>query len=838
MLRFNYSTEVHIWQPSLRPPTDLQWHLERRHWDWIELEEAPRKSRCTSTFLHVEIFDAHKMDTFLSRINASINAVDIQLEFERMVALIHKANGKDGFALAVQSTVGDFLRMSRPTDAHAQYIVDTISPLLSSPALDVDVHECIDLLVSLSSVRGKACTKLIDSPAGEFTVWSLVQHEDEFVKLGVVKLLRNLLKSSPSVMASQLLARPEVLADLVDSTRLGISSDFVRNESISFLFEVSQSSASQEIYPILAYQGISDSIFHLLMEDEHGVVTTEVTFQAMQCLVNLCSNALCCRYIRESGGCQQVTAFFEFALAPIFDHAQGFASEEDPETMENRIRAAWVQASRVLDIAEQLMDSSDTKSVFVSNGLVQLVLVCGESLSLADEARARCYRFMARMVDNSPEIAELFTAPSETSPVLWRLFSVLIEERTPLVVRFAIDEIVANVCESSELVAERLASMLGPSASLDSEDSMTAYLNESPSKMASAILQHASGTVQFRIPDDSALAHQVWFTVSAVGHMTSRNIELQRAVANMRITEEASMMSVLKKLVLNSSLSAEQEGKDTTAEIVKTGALSLLAELVTALPSAAVSFLDIETAKVLTDSVCEHSSSIAAVVVGVLMLVLPDGMADPLVAAIEGRIGLVTFFKLLEVRAGTGLTLPCSTAGFARVAAVVKPSIQKQILERHLGVSPVDSEKELRAVIRHQAVQLEALEDEVATAVDLSVSRHASRDFLVDENERLRSLVHQLKREVKIGEAEIARLKLKSHVETTTMKTVINDLNQQVQALLVAYQQSSELTGTTPGEAADSTHGDLLELLQLLKDRFPETASLIGPLGLTSGGNL
>jgi hypothetical protein len=183
-------------------------------------------------------------------------------------------------------------------------------------------------------------------------------------------------------------------------------------------------------------------------------------------------------------------------------------------------------------------------------------------------------------------------------------------------------------------------------------------------------------------------------------------------------------------------------------------------------------------------------------------------------------------------------SLPC---GFDEFVSLHKNAILNSILERYLKVSGRPLPDERDALLRHQQERLCALESDLQAArsdlVDIEVCLNSTdKDFVVRENMLLRNVARLLKKEAQTLSSEAERLRKIRSCESNTYRDIIEDLQSQVNALLLNNKQLSELhvhaDGSPPKISLETNpNEELLELLRVIYERFPETRSLIGPLG-------
>ena len=174
--------------------------------------------------------------------------------------------------------------------------------------------------------------------------------------------------------------------------------------------------------------------------------------------------------------------------------------------------------------------------------------------------------------------------------------------------------------------------------------------------------------------------------------------------------------------------------------------------------------------------------------------------------------------------------------GFSEFLAVHTPAMRTAILERYLDISPGEVPDERDALLKQQQARIGTLENELETAKndfsDLIFSINSSeKDFVLRENAAMKSLLRQLQNELRVVEAESERIRKIHEVETATLKRAMEEYQVQINALLLNNKQLSELHSVDSTADFEKDHADLLELLRVVAERFPETQSVLGPLG-------
>ena len=777
------------------------------------------------------------MDEFIGRLQESIEVVDAQLDFDRLVSELDRQNPKPALLIP---RVRSFLSSRSPSTTQVKSLLQYVVRAFMGIDDKTMVHDALELIVDLLKLtisRSSFVAALTD----ELGLFNLMRSEDVFVRFDVIRIMKLLVSSSDDSFYSALLARPDTLADVIDITRSQNTSEFLRNEAIQFLFKLSSDSRNSEIHSILAYQGLPDSIFLLLCDESQ--IDSPFQLDAIDCMFRLCQSQRSSRYIRESGGCDKITEFVTIALGPVIDHAHGIASEDDPETFQKRVDAGWTATSRMLRVAEMLVSdpgNPESKHAFFSNGLVSTLATCGESLFLSDQARTTCFSFIASMVSEKSVEKDFMRTQSSgiQLPLMWTLFSHMIDERTPLCVRDSIDGIIYNACQASMTIQQTLLSMFSlATEDEDLSDPVIYRIAQSPGRISASVLVHALDSLKHPVKDDSALVQQVWFSLTSVSHFVRSNAELERSVINIRLDEHTTVGQMLLRLAKSGSVP------------VSSGAICVLSQLAASNPLIIRTTIlpDFEFVKYLVEcEYCPISRRLSALLLGLVIVSGDAAMTPAILNAISVKIGLPRLSSILDEMSNEKRkclkSLPMMPIGLDRFVRSVKPAIQRSLLDMYLNMKPVEPQSELKSLMDHQQKRISELESELDSAmsqlVDAVTSRNsADRESLLNENFMMRSVISQLQREIKADESEIERLKLVNEAETGTLKRIIEDLNQQVHALLVNNKQLTELVNSDSSrESASSSfakdHADILELLRELSTRFPETRALIGPLGI------
>lgn len=608
------------------------------------------------------------------------------------------------------------------------------------------------------------------------------------------------------------------------------SQEFVRNEALSFLVRLS-ADINPEMAPILAYQGVSDSVCSMLWDEEEQLVASEITNQGLELLRNLVANIKCSRYLRESGLCDHISRFVEIAVSPILNHARGIASalDDDPDALQGRIDEGWAHAERMLVIADILMsdmDHADMKFVFVTNGLVPTLLTVGDSLYLSDSARSRCYGFISHVAQGSTKASTYLTS-TQNGDIISALFQILVDERTPVSARASIDSIIAAVCDTAPEFTGRMVPLLGIGGQGQDEHSQTV------AQILTSILTYAHESLETVIKDDSALSQQVWYSFQTLGHIFRLNPDIIRSVLTLRMSERTTLADIIV------GMANRHVGK---TKVVSGAVFQIAAEWACTVPEIPLRILqsDIRIPKQVLE-LASRSDESCTVFLGACLQAAPK---DPVLAAMRSGIDLASFDKTLrlmgewkpEIPKGIPsrvkfsyekyFALPSLSPRFRTVVKDMLPAIRQAVLMAYLGEGKTSG---IDAYMASQLEIIDSLEKELRAAknelIDMQVKLTAGADYIVRENRMLHALNAQLREEQRVSESELQRIKVMKEAETTALTAIVDEQQTQINALLASYNQLSELCSQPDFER---DHKDLLGLLETIAKQYPETKELIG----------
>ena len=773
------------------------------------------------------------MDEFLARVHESISVVDAQLDFEDLMSRINRTKYSPESFSSMTNQVESYVESHSLSDIQILKLVTIFAARLDAPESAKMTTEVFELLWSIVNHVSKISAGMVELYMGEIGLLKYLNNNDLYCKYYAVLILRKLLSCPGGRVGRYLLGTPEIMGDLVDMARSEETSEFLRNEVITLLFKLTADTHHTELRSILVYQGLAEIIFELLIDDEDGTLPTLST-EAIDCLDRLCRNGQSSRYIRESGGCDKIAEYIEYAMSPVIDHASGVSSEEDPETLQKRIDSGWDLSEKVLHVAELLLDQTNGE-IYITNGLVRTLCTCGESLFLSDSARAICYQFIASLI--TEKMAQDFVDYDDAHlPLLWTLFVQLIDERTPLPVRGALDSVVYHVCKQSGEAQQKLVSMLGsPSPEEfqddDDDDPMNYYISQSPGRIVSSVLSHASNQfLESTIPQDSALAQQVWFSLRAVSHFVRGSVDLQRSVLNVRLNEQCTFGELVVKLAKSDNGVIMSAAISVICEFLSGGGSNVLASTMMS---------DLEYIRFLIENVKKSDSKFAPFLLSLLISLSGEsnGSAEVLIHSVELPKLHKTVEQLVNEKSKSVLLkLPASMpVGFDECVARIGPSVNKGLLERYLASSSgkLETADCRDALLKQQQERIALLETELAAAksdlTDVSVSLNASagQEFIVKENLSLWSVLRQLQKELQIVNDENEVLRKMNTTDSQTYRKIIEELHAQVAALALNNKQLTELDRDAYISAENL---ELIELLEKIYTNFPETHSLIGPL--------
>lgn len=771
------------------------------------------------------------MDRLLTKINASITAVDNQLHFDKLTAKLKKLENNAILGEEYTGTILEYIRAHSLSEFHCEYLLGILVSVMRKVLEPETLRDILGVLLEVSIVHEKPCEYLLDKTDSGSEILSYLSYPDSFVKLKAVKLLEQLYSVEGARLVATLLKRPELLADLVDMTQPA-SQEFVRNEALSFLVRLS-ADINPEVAPILAYQGVSDSVCSMLWDEEEQLVASEILKQGLELLRNLVANIKCSRHLRESGLCDHISRFVEIAVSPILNHARGIASalDDDPDALQGRIEEGWAHAERMLMIADILMtdmENADMKFVFVTNGLVPTLMTVGDSLFLSDSARSRCYGLISHVAQGSTKVSTYLTS-TQNGDIISALFQILVDERTPVSARASIDSIMTAVCDSAPEFTSRMVPLLGIGGQGQDGDSQTV------AQILTSILTYAHESLETVIGDDSALSQQVWYSLQTLGHIFRLNQDIIRSVLTLRMSERATLADIIV------GMAQRHVGKTT---VIPGAVFQIAAEWAVDVPEIPLCILqsDIRIPKQVLE-LASRSDESCTVFLGACLQAAPK---DTFVAAMRSVIDLASFDKTLrllvewkpEIPKGIPsrvkfsfekhFELPFLSPRFRTVVKDMLPPIRQAVVTAYLGEAKTVG---LDGYLASQREIIDSLEKDLRAAknqlIDLQVKLTAGADYIVRENRMLHALNAQLREEQRVSESELQRIKVMNEAETTALAAIVDEQQTQVNALLASYNQLSELCSQTDFER---DHKDLLGLLETISKTYPETNKLVGNL--------
>jgi hypothetical protein len=304
-----------------------------------------------------------------------------------------------------------------------------------------------------------------------------------------------------------------------------------------------------------------------------------------------------------------------------------------------------------------------------------------------------------------------------------------------------------------------------------------------------------------------------------VSHLCGGQADLQRAVSNVRITETRTLMEVVIGLA-----------KKESSSVVNAGAMQLLTEwLCVAGFGLAIVEDDIDLVKCVVDTVRgESTSQVDIYVIFVATLIIRA--STPFSSSIVAAVGPVELYKRL-VDIEKRYARIDKTSGLPKVDTVdfikiVFPATKAIVLG--MCFPPLADTGDNIVDLLH--VENRGLREDLDLARTEIIQFHRLATYgasrLVEDQIHHKTIIGLLRQEIEISSSELHRVELARHAEVTALKKLIDEQESQINALVSSYNQLNELAGG--GETA----GDSMELLREIRTRFPETASLLDPVGI------
>jgi hypothetical protein len=778
------------------------------------------------------------MYSFLENLRSSIDVIDHQIEYERMISALPSVTASDIDLQNWLSVLKDYNQKHRFNKGQAMVLMGILNERLGLyQSSDIKVV-ILEIICSVCEMSRDACSLLFETNQLVDSFVAGLNDTDMFVKYHTTKLLRCMHSYRSVVLISSLLRHPEHIRSLV-SLLSGATSDFVRNECLRFLRELVAES-NPDLSSFLTFQGTPEALLDILIEQSPDMPDPDVSGQVLGILRDFVRIEKSCRYVRETG-CfnSRLPLILQVCLQPILNHAVGISEDDDdddPEHANRRIQQGRTLSTEILQVSLSVWPE-------LSSEIFHTLETCGCSPLLEDSARGDCFSYIAQAIRAGAHHTSLIDLPhfGESNPLLWRVFPLLVDENTPLPVRLGIDKVVAAICHFPDS-QQMLASLMGIGLVEDEFDPRFAYIENSPSRTITSILSHATENVACRIPDNGPLVSQVWFSLSTIGHICRSNPEIEKSLLSVKISERGkSLLETVVKLAANRS-SVVAETESSPGDNVSTAATLLLMEWLVSSPNEINQYIfnlhETVFLESLLDSITSLSvTNLGSVVSCVLLLLLitfgKDEETDIVAEAIGARISYSKIYKVLSDwfstetrRTKRQYCLPMISSEVKAEILKVWPEIKKTILKQCLGyqclsddsarmIEVLSSEnKELRNEVSYLRNQL----------IDWKAS-FAGPEQVLEENEKLRRLLNVMREEIFANETEIARIELMRDAENSAMREIINEQETQIQALVASYNQLIEISASS---TVERDMKDLLELLKKVQDKYPQTKELLG----------
>lgn len=199
----------------------------------------------------------------------------------------------------------------------------------------------------------------------------ILSARDVSTQYDAMVVLQNVYLRMPAPINTALLADPMALNRLMQVLQ-SCQVDYVRNESLSLLLLLT--AANPDIQQIVTMQGLADTIFAMLAEEDLGR-GGKVARDLLQCLTNLSSNASCQRCIRETGGIASLVTAMDTALAGQRPCRGPGEEEEEGDLGSSAVEvppsARWACFLMLSDVALTFADAAGNGSVSVGAATVE-----------------------------------------------------------------------------------------------------------------------------------------------------------------------------------------------------------------------------------------------------------------------------------------------------------------------------------------------------------------------------------------------------------------------------------------------------------------------------------
>lgn len=189
------------------------------------------------------------------------------------------------------------------------------------------------------------------------------------------------------------------------STLQNCPADYVRNECLSLLLLIT--ARNSEIQTSATFQGLVETIFSIL-EEEGLTRTSQVTCDLLQCLMNLISNSLCQKYIRESTGFALLIQAMDMALSGRTSNDVEDEGDDDFDTSRVPDEVRWGCLSRLVDVALAIAGGGPRSGA----GEPPVEAAANQAALIRDDAFGLCRYLLDSKISSSAKLrlAELFEA--------------------------------------------------------------------------------------------------------------------------------------------------------------------------------------------------------------------------------------------------------------------------------------------------------------------------------------------------------------------------------------------------------------------------------------------
>lgn len=632
--------------------------------------------------------------------------------------------------------------------------------------------------------------------------------------------------------------------------------DYVRNESLGLLLLLTASNSN--VQQIVTMQGLADTIFELLLEEDLGV-GGRIARDLISCLGNVAGNATCQRCIRETGGIPALVAALEVALLG----KRAAAAEDESDDDEVAVAAPvprldgggrWTCFHMLADCVftlcgeaseESIQDVADNRDALVRGGVLDL-LRSFSSPTVATEAKLRLVGIFDVLGRTKLAAAKLQHADQEEhTPILTLLASNLITGDAPVPLRNAILKAVCRTISIHSDLQLSLLVALTPQIGDTSE--------EVPAGRRVIALLEQAATFQ---PGPN-----LWYAFHLLLAMIQGNANVQSALPTMRIafagTDDAPAELFLDLLLMAVSGCAKEIHADTASDDVEpdetilpgsaapdspccapaslVSALKFLAYWFSCCPSTITAFISspvvlpqimdlMDLGKDITgDFFRTQIEGLSALIMGICLKAEIGQDTSRLIALVAKKVGIEEFYRKVDrILRSEVLQRPSKVAthvmwydvDFRTFARETQQAIQRHMVQVYvneginsggsLAEDVADQYKQLIRVQDDRFQQVQHENEQLRSEVEAFMRRslQASSQALPDkiaamrlENDALHKEVLQL--EERCGE-RVSRLER----ELQQSRLYIRELEHQRQAVAVGYEQVEKTCETLRCELA------------------------------------